>query len=106
MYSALGPRRSLTSPDHLSPRIHSQDHNRRTTFNKAVNEIFFTRSAIPGEADLKGQVQRKQPPVQLKIYHGVKGEEDWEQIQELPFSSDEYSIAHPALSGDGQRLVF
>ena len=43
----------------------------------------------------------KKDQVQLKIYSAVKGAEDWEQITELPFCSDEYAVAHPALSDDG-----
>ncbi|MEP5131697.1 OmpA family protein, partial [Nonlabens ulvanivorans] len=30
----------------------------------------------------------------------------WENITELPFNSDEFSTAHPALSKDGKRLFF
>ena len=32
--------------------------------------------------------------------------ESWNNIKELPFNSDQYSVAHPTLSKDGKRLYF
>jgi hypothetical protein len=64
--------------------------------------MFFTRSGhTTGQA-----IRDKKGEVQLKIYSAIKGAEDWEHITELPFCSDLYSVAHPALSPDGQHLVF
>jgi len=102
MYADLAPDGTAGSPINFSPNIRTQYHEGPCTFSADGNEIFFTRSNLSGGTginDAKGQVQ-------LKIYHGVKGSEDWEQLSELPFSSNEYSIAHPALSSDGRYLVF
>ncbi|HZV69864.1 MAG TPA: OmpA family protein [Saprospiraceae bacterium] len=102
MYADLGPDGLGDKPVFFSPNIRTQYHEGPCTFNKEQNEIFFTRSNIAGGTvvnDEKGDVQ-------LKIYHAVKGTEDWEQIEELPFCSDSYSVAHPALSADGRYLVF
>lgn len=102
MYADLSPDGSAGKSISFSPNIRTQYHEGPCTFSADGNEIFFTRSNVvagQGINDAKGQVQ-------LKIYHGVKGAEDWEAIEELPFSSNEYSIAHPALSADGNFLVF
>jgi outer membrane protein OmpA-like peptidoglycan-associated protein len=102
MYADLGPDGMADKPVFFSPNIQTQYHEGPCTFNQEGNEIFFTRSNVSGGQvvnDTKGHVQ-------LKIYHGVKGAEDWEQIKELPFCSDFYSVAHPALSADGNSLVF
>jgi len=102
MYADLGPDGMADKAIFFSPNIRTQYHEGPCTFNHDGSEIFFTRSNLSGGLvinDAKGQVQ-------LKIYHGIKGAEDWEQIEELPFCSDFYSVAHPALSVDGRFLVF
>jgi outer membrane protein OmpA-like peptidoglycan-associated protein len=102
MYSDIGPEGSMTRPENFSPNIRTQYHEGPTSFSQDETEIFFTRSNLKGGVE----VRNSKKEVQLKIYRGVKGADDWEQIAELPFSSDEYSIAHPALSADGRWLVF
>ncbi len=102
MYADLGPDGMADKPVFFSPNIRTQYHEGPCTFSHDGSEIFFTRSNLSaGQVinDDKGQVQ-------LKIYHGIKGPEDWEQIEELPFCSDFYSVAHPTLSTDGRFLVF
>ena len=102
MYADIGPDGMAHNSIFFSPNIRTQYHEGPCVFSQDGNEIYFTRSNISsGQAinDDKNQVQ-------LKIYHGVKGAEDWEQITELPFNSDIYSVAHPALSSDGRYLVF
>ena len=42
----------------------------------------------------------------LKIYRSKKADGEWSKGIELPFSSNEYSIGHPALSPDGKQLYF
>ncbi len=44
--------------------------------------------------------------VRLKIYRAQKIDSVWSEIEELPFNSDAYSVAHPALSPDGKTLFF
>jgi outer membrane protein OmpA-like peptidoglycan-associated protein len=102
MYADLYPDGMAENPVFFSPNIRTQYHEGPCTFSRDYNEIFFTRSNLTGGQvinDNKGQVQ-------LKVYHGIKGAEDWEQIEELPFCSNDYSVAHPALSNDGHLLVF
>jgi outer membrane protein OmpA-like peptidoglycan-associated protein len=86
----------------FSPNIRTQYHEASCTFNADGTELFFTRSNLSGGTG----VTAAEGEVQLKIYHAVKGAEDWENITELPFCSDDYSVAHPALSRDGMHLVF
>ncbi|MFD2890693.1 OmpA family protein [Flavobacterium chuncheonense] len=44
--------------------------------------------------------------VVLKIYRAIYNGKKWTKIQELPFNSDSYNCAHPALSPDEQTLYF
>lgn len=103
MYSDIAPDGSVTRPQNFSSNIRTQYHEGPSTFSKNGDEIYFTRSDVSANP---GEKKKNPGDIQLKIYHGVKGPEDWVDIRELPFSSNEYSIAHPTLSPDGQRLVF
>lgn len=102
MYADLGPDGTSTKSVNFSPNIRTQYHEGSCTFSADGNELFFTRSNLSG-----GQgINDENGEVQLKIYSAVKGAEDWEQITELPFCSDAYAVAHPALSFDGLNLYF
>jgi len=102
MYADLGPDGSSSKSVNFSPNIRTQYHEGPCTFSADGTELFFTRSNLSG-----GQgINDKNGEVQLKIYSAVKGAEDWEQITELPFCSDDYAVAHPALSQDRLFLYF
>ncbi|MGB4848680.1 MAG: hypothetical protein WBP41_12220, partial [Saprospiraceae bacterium] len=79
MYADLGPDGLGDKPVFFSPNIRTQYHEGPCVFNREANEIFFTRSNISGGKVINDEKRE----VQLKIYHAVKGAEDWEQIEEL-----------------------
>ncbi len=102
MYADIGPDGITTKSENFSPNIRTQYHEGPCTFSNDGTELYFTRSNVS-----EGQgINDENGEVQLKIYQATKGAEDWENITALPFSSDQYSVMHPALSYDGQYLVF
>lgn len=89
-------------PREFSLSINSQVHEGPVTFSRDFNTIYFTRNNLEGgipKANAKKQVP-------MKIYEAKRGKLDWENIQELPFNSNEYTCFHPSLSKDGNRLFF
>ena len=102
MYSDIGMDGTAAKAVNFSPNIRTQYHEGPCAFNHDGTEIYFTRSNLSGGTGINDE----QGKVQLKIFHGIKGAEDWEGISELPFCSDQYAVAHPALSDDGKYLVF
>ena len=44
--------------------------------------------------------------VLLKLYKASFDGKKWTNVQELPFNSNDYSCAHPALSADEKTLYF
>lgn len=42
----------------------------------------------------------------LKLYKAELIDNEWQNVKELPFNSDQYSTAHPALSPDEKTLYF
>ncbi len=86
-------------PKKFSSEVNDKFHEAAVTFKPDQSEIFFTANNYKGEAD---DGSRK-----LKIYSAVsKGGDGWSDVQGLPFNSDEYSVAHPSLHPDGNRLFF
>jgi len=71
-------------------------------FTKDGKTMYFTRNNfINGK---KGQSENK--ITLLKLYRASLIGEEWKNIQELPFNSDQHSVAHPALSVDEKTLYF
>ncbi|WP_167342521.1 OmpA family protein [Nonlabens sp. SY33080] len=82
--------------------LNTRFHESTPTFTKDGNTVYFTRNNYSegvARQDIDG-VNR------LKIYKSVKKGKRWSQPVELPFNSDEYSTAHPALSPDETKLYF
>ncbi|MEW7292748.1 TolB family protein [Aquimarina sp. 2304DJ70-9] len=86
----------------LKGSINTKFHESSATFSKDRKTVYFTRnnySKRKSKANIEGSVL-------LKIYRARYVDGKWKDIEELPFSSDEYSIAHPTLSPDGRFLYF
>lgn len=67
-------------------------------FNNNATKVFFTRNNL--------STQDAEQTIRLKIFSADVDDDKWTNIQGLPFNSDEYSVAHPALSLDGKTLYF
>lgn len=101
-YADLDPNGEPIKGNNFSVELNSQLHEGPVSFNRRGDKIFFTRSNLKNgvtHADSKGRVG-------LKIYMAHRGYYDWENIEELPFNSDEYSCMHPSLSADEHKLFF
>ena len=77
-------------------------HEGPVCFSKDGNKIFFTRN------NSKNGFQKadKEGVTRLKIFSAERGVFDWENIEELPINSDEYSLVHPTLNNETGRLYF
>jgi outer membrane protein OmpA-like peptidoglycan-associated protein len=64
--------------------------------------MYFTRNNFLNGK--KGRDSNK--GILLKLYKATKNGEEWGNVSELPFNSNEYSCAHPALSPDEKTLYF
>ncbi len=86
----------------LKGTINTKFHESSAAFSKDRKTVYFTRNNY---AKRKSRTNTE-GTVLLKIYKASYDEGKWKDIEELPFSSDEYSMAHPALSPDGKFLYF
>ncbi len=93
----------LSGVTQLSGDLNTKYHESSAVFTKDGKTVYFTRNNfIDGK---KGRDKDKN--IRLKIYKATKlGENNWTNIVELPFNSDDFSVAHPALSVDEKKLYF
>ncbi|KRD61398.1 flagellar motor protein MotB [Flavobacterium sp. Root935] len=82
--------------------LNTKFHESSPAFTKDGKTVYFTRNNfINGK---KGKDENKITLV--KIYKATLENDKWTNITELPFNSDNYSTAHPALSADEKTLYF
>ena len=93
----------LSNVTSLEGDINTKYHESSTSFSKDGRTVYFTRNNyIDGK---KGRDKEK--TIRLKLYKAIKsGDNFWTNVIELPFNSDDFSVAHPSLSPDEKRLYF
>tara|TARA_B100000614_G_scaffold261805_1_gene292712 strand:- start:977 stop:3964 length:2988 start_codon:yes stop_codon:yes gene_type:complete len=94
---------NLINREPLSGEINTEYHESSAVITKEKKVMYFTRNNY--YSGKLGFDKNKQ--VNLKIYKAESDDgEVWKNIEELPFNSDEYSVAHPAISVNEKRLYF
>ncbi|CAC9975382.1 OmpA family protein [Flavobacterium panici] len=82
--------------------VNSRFHESSVVFTKDGNTVYFTRNNfVDGK---KGKDANK--VTLLKIYKASLENGKWTNVTALPFTSDNYCTAHPALSPDEKTLYF
>jgi outer membrane protein OmpA-like peptidoglycan-associated protein len=86
----------------FSNTINTKMHEANAVFTKDGKTMYFTRNNfIEGKKKSdKGKVTH------LKIYKAHLINNEWTNITEPSFNSDNYSVMHPALSADEKQLYF
>ena len=99
----LMPDGSISNPVFFHKKDLKTRFNESTpVFTKDGKTMYFTKNnSINGK---RGQNENK--VTLLKLYKAIFINDEWGSIQELPFNSDQYSVAHPALSPDEKTLYF
>lgn len=82
--------------------LNSKYHESSVSFSPDGKIIYFTRNNTDG----KKRKKDKKGITNLKIFKAEWIDEQWQNIVELPFNSDDYSVGHPSVSPDGKRLYF
>ncbi|MFD2791561.1 OmpA family protein, partial [Arenibacter antarcticus] len=82
--------------------INTRLHESTSAFTKDGSTLYFTRNnSFEGKT-----VKDKGGVVRLKLFKATQIDGVWTQVEELPFNSDSYSVAHPTLSPDEKVLYF
>lgn len=92
-----------SEPIVFSEELNSKFHESSAVFTKDGKTVYFTRNNFSGN-----KLNRGEDGVSyLKLFKSKLNQENtWTKPEELPFNSDNYSVAHPALSKDNKTLYF
>ena len=86
----------------IKTALNTKFHEATPVFTKDGKTVYFTRSNY-----LDGKKGKNEDKITLiKIYKATLVEGKWTNITALPFTSDNYNTAHPALSPDDKILYF
>ena len=93
---------TLGKPEKFANKIKIPFHEATPIFTKDGQTMYFTQNNY-----LKGKKgKNSEKTTLLKIYKAKLIDKEWNNVEELPFDSDNYSVAHPALSPDEKTLYF
>ncbi|CAA9199124.1 Peptidoglycan-associated lipoprotein [Flavobacterium bizetiae] len=98
----LMPDGNVSEPKKFRRKENGKYNESTPIFTKDGRTMYFTRNNF---IDGKRGVNEKQVTL-LKLYSSELIDGKWKNIKELPFNSDQYSTAHPALSVDEKTLYF
>jgi len=93
---------TLSKPRKFGKKINSKYHESTPVFSKDGTSMYFTRNNFLDRK--KGESSNG--VTLLKLYKATFQDNQWGNVTELPFNSDQYSVAHPALSPDDRTLYF
>lgn len=93
---------TLGNPIRFQKKINSKFNESTPVFTKDGKTMYFTRNNF-----LNGKKGKDEKRITLlKLYKADFINDKWTNITELPFNSDQFSVAHPALSPDEKKLYF
>lgn len=85
----------------FSSNLNSKLHEAIVTFSQDEQQIYVTRNRQ------EEQDPRRNPVIRLEILSAKKsGGDSWTEPEALPFNDPSFSVAHPCLSPEGDRLFF
>lgn len=103
LYTAnLMPDGTVGKPELLVKRKKDKFNESTPIFTKDGRTMYFTRNNFTNGK--RGQNDKN--VTLLKLYKAELIDNEWKNEKELPFNSDQYSTAHPALSVDEKVLYF
>ena len=92
---------ALSGVEKYGKKLNTKFHEDTPVFTKDGKTVYFTRNNF---LDKRGYDGNK--VTLLKIYKASLVDSVWTNITALPFNSDSYQTAHPALSPDEKTLYF
>lgn len=103
LYKVKRDKDDLSKEELFSNILNTSLNESSPVFTKDLKTVYFTRNNFT-----KGEKRTdSENTILLKLYKSTKKDNgDWTEAIELPFNSDLYSTAHPALSPDENFLYF
>jgi len=96
----------LVDPNPLK-ELNSVYHEGPMTFTSDMKHIYFTRNYVKGRKQIKGINNTTNIKIlSAKASITEDGDENWTDIETLPFNSKDYVCQHPAITPDDKKLIF
>lgn len=93
----------LQGTNRLPKVINSKFHESTAAYSADGNTVYFTRNNYERGGKF---ITAMDGTNMLKVYKSTKEEGRWSKPMELPFNKNNYSVAHPALNAQGDKLYF
>jgi peptidoglycan-associated lipoprotein len=90
----------LVNVEPFPETINTKMHESNAVFTQDLRTMYFNRTN-----DKRVLIDNERVAT-VKMYKAEYVNGTWTNVTELPFSSDEYSVQHPALSKDEKKLYF
>ena len=91
----------MGTPENFSKTINTKYNESSPVFTKDGKTMYFTRNNY-----LKKKGKSDDKTTWIKIYKATFSNNEWDNVVELPFNNDDYSVGHPSLSADEKTLYF
>lgn len=102
LYKVNADSSSMNLVTKLGDKVNTRLHESTSIVTKDGDILYFTRNNFKEGKYIKDE----KGVIRLKIFKATRVDGIWSNIEELPFNSDTYSVAHPALSPDEKILYF
>ena len=93
---------TLGKPKRFAREIKTKFNESTPVFSADGQTMYFTRNNF--NKGKRGKDAHR--TTLLKIYKATLENQKWTNVEELPFNSEEFSTAHPALTADGKWMYF
>ncbi len=87
----------------FSRKLNSKYHEGPCSFFEDGKKVIFTRNSLSGTGVFGG---KKDDINRLHLYIADKSKNDWTNIKEFPFNSNDYSTGHPSINKEGTIMYF
>lgn len=91
---------NLENIEELPEAINTNTHESNAVLSNDGNTLYFSRT------NNKRTTINDIKIATVKLYKVIKVDGEWNDVEELPFSSDQYSVMHPALNTNNDKLYF
>jgi len=101
LYVSVQNDTSFSEPVPIEGNVNKEFHEGPVVFDTSYTTMYFTRNNY-----IKKKKKSREGIMKLKVFKAVYKDNKWEEIADLPFNSDEYSVGHPTLTPDGKFMYF
>lgn len=92
--------------DEFSDKLNTRYHEATLAFSPDETKVYFTRNNYDGDLGRDGKGTNHLKLYSAELRNNSDSIPTWQNVKELPFNSEDYSVGHPTVSKDGKLLYF